>query len=175
MRTYKRKTENGTIPPEVIRQGVQKILEGGKFATVACEMHIPRSTLKRYTQKFLTEVGTSTNDVSEVPLENFIPRYKTRKIFTAEEEKSLENYLIRASQLHHGLSTREVRKLAFDFAEKLGKDIHHWEEAKTAGKDWLWAFLRCNPTLSLQSPEATSIARATAFNRPVVNAFFDTY
>ena len=175
MRTYKRKTENGTIPPEVIRQGVQKILEGGKFATVAREMHIPRSTLKRYTQKFLTEGGTSTNDVSEVPLENFIPRYKTRKIFTAEEEKSLENYLIRASQLHHGLSTREVRKLAFDFAEKLGKDIHHWEEAKTAGKDWLWAFLHRNPTLSLRSPEATSIARATAFNRPVVNAFFDTY
>ncbi|KAK2714650.1 hypothetical protein QYM36_009020 [Artemia franciscana] len=108
MRTYKRKTENGTIPPEVIRQGVQKILEGGKFATVAREMHIPRSTLKRYTQKFLTEGGTSTNDVSEVPLENFIPRYKTRKIFTAEDEKSLENYLIRASQLHHGLSTREA-------------------------------------------------------------------
>ncbi|KAK2704754.1 hypothetical protein QYM36_016967 [Artemia franciscana] len=66
MRTYKRKTENRTIPPEVIRQGVQKILEGGKFATVAREMHIPRSTLKRYTQKFLTEEVTDRLDPSGI-------------------------------------------------------------------------------------------------------------
>jgi len=73
-----------------------------------------------------------------------------RKIFMAEKEKSFENYLIRASQLHYGLLTKEVRTLAFDFAKKLGKDINDWEEAKAAGKDWLLAFLFCNPRLSLQ-------------------------
>ena len=153
-----------------MKQGVQKIMEGRKFATIACKMHIPQSTLKRYTQKFSEEGRTNANDVSEVPLEKFIPWYATHQIFMAEEEKRLENYLIRASQLHHGLLTMEVRILAFDFAKKLGKDFNDWEEA--AGKDWLLAFLCCNPTLSLQSPEATRIARATAFNRPVVNAFF---
>ncbi|KAK2726568.1 hypothetical protein QYM36_007423 [Artemia franciscana] len=117
MRTYKRKTRNGTISPKVMRQG-------------------------RYTQKFSEEGGTNANDVTGVPLEKLISRYKTRRIFTAEEEKSLENYLIRASELHHGLSTKEVRTLTFNVAKKL---------------------------------EATSITRATAFNRPVVNAFFETY
>ena len=94
------------------------------------------------------------------------------KIFTAGEEKNLENYFIRAFQLHLVLLTKEVRTLAFDFTKKLGKDINDWEEEKAGGKNWLLAFLSCNPTLSLQSPEATIIARATAFNRPVVNAFF---
>ncbi|KAK2717548.1 hypothetical protein QYM36_006361 [Artemia franciscana] len=140
MRTYNRKTKNGTIPPEAMRQGVQKIMEGGKFAAIARKMHIPKSTLKHYTQKFSEEGRTSANDVSEVPLEKFIPQYAMRKIFMAEKEKSLENYLIRASQLHYGLLTKEVRTLAFDFAKKLGKDINDWEEAKAAGKDWLLAF-----------------------------------
>ncbi|KAK2719161.1 hypothetical protein QYM36_004857 [Artemia franciscana] len=105
---------------------------------------------EHYTQKFSEEGRTSANDVSEVPLEKFILWYTIHNIFTAEEEKNLKNYLIRAFQLHHGLSTKEVRTLAFDFAKKLGKDINDWEEAKAAGKDWLLAFLFCNPRLSLQ-------------------------
>ena len=61
--------------------------------------------------------------------------------------------------------------MAFDFAKKLGKDINDWEEAKVVGKDWLLAILCCIPALFLWwSPEATSIARATAFNRAVANA-----
>jgi hypothetical protein len=105
-------------------------------------MDIPYSTLKYYAQKF-SEEGC----------------------------KSLERHLVRASHFHYRLLSKTVRTLAFKFAEKHGKDIRHWEETRTAGKDWLWVFLQHNPTLSLRSPEVTSIARATAFNRPVVNAF----
>jgi len=47
-----------------------------------------------------------------------------------------------------------------------------WKKNQCAGKDWLKDFMRCRLELALQTPEATSIARATAFNRQTVNKFF---
>lgn len=49
---------------------------------------------------------------------------------------------------------------------------------KTYGKsseDWLAGFLIRNKSLSIRKPEQTSqaIARATGFNKPVVDSFYD--
>jgi transposase len=45
-------------------------------------------------------------------------------------------------------------------------------EAKIAGKEWLRAFLKRNPDISLRQPTSTSIARAIGFNRPQVERFY---
>ena len=44
---------------------------------------------------------------------------------------------------------------------------------KAAGKDWLYGFRQRHPDISLMCPEATSSARASAFNKPVVTKFFN--
>ena len=43
-----------------------------------------------------------------------------------------------------------------------------------AGCDWFTGFLKRHPSMSIITPEATSIGRATAFNRTTVGMFYDT-
>ena len=85
MRTYNRKTQNGTIPPEVMRQAVQKVQEGGKFTTIACEIGIPHSNLKHNAQKFSEEGCTSATNVM---LDQFVTQYKTHSFHGWTREKS---------------------------------------------------------------------------------------
>ena len=47
-----------------------------------------------------------------------------------------------------------------------------WSRDKCAGPDWFSGFLKRNPSLSIRTPEATSLSRATSFNRSNVDRFF---
>ena len=42
-----------------------------------------------------------------------------------------------------------------------------------AGVDWFNAFMKRHPELSIWKPQATSLARATAFNKTTVEEFLN--
>ena len=48
-----------------------------------------------------------------------------------------------------------------------------WVRNGMAGADWMTAFLKRNSTISLRFPEATSLSRATSFNKVNVANFFN--
>ena len=76
--------------------------------------------------------------------------------------------------MFYGLTPKVVRRLVYAMAKANNMRIpEKWECTKQAGKDWLNSFLKRNPTCAIRTPEATSIARATTFNRYNVGAFFD--
>ncbi|KAK5640971.1 hypothetical protein RI129_009518 [Pyrocoelia pectoralis] len=102
------------------------------------------------------------------------PNYATRQIFDRYEESLLANYLIKCAQLHHGLTPKAVRKLAFEFAKANKKRMpQSWEANKSAGQDWLTLLLKRNQGIAIRTPEATSLARSMGFNRPIVTKFFN--
>ena len=75
--------------------------------------------------------------------------------------------------MFYGLSTNKCRRLAFEFAIQNNITIlDNWEKKKIAGIDWFLSF-KFKYGLYVQKPEATSLARATAFNRHIVGKFFD--
>ncbi|ELU15849.1 hypothetical protein CAPTEDRAFT_212477, partial [Capitella teleta] len=151
MRNPKRKTSKGSVPGDVMEAAAKRVCAGQSVRDVADESGIPKTTLHRYVAKMNTE---------ESP--RFTPNYFVNRVFSEEEEKSLSEYLLRASKHHHGLTSKETRVLAYEYAVRNKKKFPSgWNETKSATYDWLYGFMKRNPSLSIHSPEATSLSRST--------------
>ncbi|XP_065662501.1 uncharacterized protein LOC136085116 [Hydra vulgaris] len=93
-------------------------------------------------------------------------------IFTNEEEILLKDYVVKASRIHYGFTRTQLKKLAYDFGDHNRKIIPQSWKKLTAGEDWLYGFMNRFKDLSLRRPEATSLSRATSFNKTNVADFF---
>jgi len=74
-----------------------------------------------------------------------------------------------------GFTASELRKVAYQYAEinNLPHDFKFLMMKKPAGKDWFYSFMSRHPELAVRTPENTSAARASAFNKVTVSKFFD--
>ncbi|XP_068990461.1 uncharacterized protein [Neodiprion pinetum] len=163
MRTYKRKTERGTTSLELMQKAAETVIkEGCKVKTVAKEFQICHMTLSRFVRKL--KAGEKAT-VGYKPV---------RLVFDEQQEKSLSDYLLKCSSIFFGLQPQEVRKLAYECALKFDvKNIPStWHKNGMSGPDWLSAFSKRNPKLSIRAPEATSLSRATSFNKTNIDNFF---
>lgn len=107
-------------------------------------------------------------------LQNKYSKYSFRQIFTNEQVESLVSYIIKCSKMHYGLTMKQTRRHAFEYAQKLElKYPAAWDENGCAGVDWMISFRRRHLTISLRTPENTSAARSFGFSSTAVNEFFD--
>ena len=72
------------------------------------------------------------------------------------------------AKLFHGLTSAELRKIDFQYAEISGMK-HNFSRNRC--KDWLQLFLKRNPGISLRKPEGTSINRVMKFNKESSDMF----
>lgn len=157
--------QRGTYGSDAIRHALFLNKENGfSMKQAASTTGVPLRTLWRWFAK--------SEDGEEIPDRpaNLI----CRRVFSDEQERQLAAYIKQCGILLYGLDVIEARRLAANFAERLGPQANmpeEWKAAQMAGKDWLRAFLN-RQKLSLRMPEATSMARATGFNRAAVEAFF---
>lgn len=83
------------------------------------------------------------------------------------------NYILQASDINYGISLIELRKLAYEFAQKVGVSYpDSWDANQQSSKDWQLAFMNRHKNLSLRTPEQVSQSRAKRFNKESVDAFF---
>lgn len=100
--------------------------------------------------------------------------YSVRKVFSEYGENCLVKYIETVAKMQYGQTKKGVRQLAYKFAEANGKKYpQSWDEEQIAGEEWMRGFLkRHSSSLSIRKPEATSLSRATSFNRYNVERFF---
>lgn len=112
--------------------------------------------------------------VAEV--KNYHSKYTSYQVFSKDQEKMLCEYILQCSRVNYGMTYKQVRQLAYDYAKKLGTSMpESWTENKIAGIDWLKGFMNRHNQLTLRKPENTSLSRATAFNKTNVTEFLDNY
>lgn len=140
-----------------MRLAVMKVRKGMGVKKTAQEYGVPVSTLWRR---------------ARATGEDFSPKLGRGTVFGSIHERDLENYLLKMEALGFGLSRKDVKSLAFDFAEK--NKIKHFfnKHSKSAGRYWLAGFLSRHTKLSLRKAEGLSRARAMGMNRSQVMNFF---
>ncbi|XP_018351929.1 PREDICTED: uncharacterized protein LOC108754243 isoform X2 [Trachymyrmex septentrionalis] len=165
VRKYKRKSSKGTYKETDMKKAIELVAKGGSIRKVADRCGVKRETLRRKIK--IIKSGMEFELTSN---------YSHQKVFTDVQENSIADYLKMYCKMFYGLTTKDCRKLAYETA--VANEIKcpaSWVEKKIAGEDWLLGFFKRHPNLSLRSPEGCSLARATAFNRHNVEAFFDNY
>lgn len=163
VRTYKRKTDRGQTPSEVLKAALDDVLSGKSLHQSATDHDINYSTLRRYYLKF-----------KEKNVVDLRSKYDVRKVFTEQQEDELAAYALKCSQIGFGITPRRLRILAYQVA--LRNKITYppaWDEKQCAGKDWYRGFMKRSASLSLRTPLSCSLARAASFNITNVNLFFD--
>jgi len=104
----------------------------------------------------------------------FSSKHTFRQVFNQSQELMLVNYILTCSKLQYGLSYKNLRVLAFDYAKALTiKYPPSWDAKQMAGLDWVQGFMKRHTNLSLRRPENTSMSRVTAFNQTAVTEFQD--
>ncbi|XP_016845893.1 uncharacterized protein LOC107982227 [Nasonia vitripennis] len=157
VRVYKKKSNRLSWNEGQMELAVQKVLEGRSCKSVASDFGVPRTTL-------LKKCKLRNHD-HPIKVVGF------KRVFDDEQEIALKNEIENMEKCMMGLTSYDVRKLAFDFAEKL-RIPHNFNRTEgLAGKDWVHNFLKRHD-LSFRKSEHTSAARAHGFNQEAVKEFY---
>jgi hypothetical protein len=159
VRTYKRSTARGDYGAIKLVKALDDVRKGTPLIRVAKEYGIPARTLRRHRDAKVNQPGQVQLGRQEPALGRDI-------------EKELHTHVKYMEQALYGLTTLDVRRLAFDVAEAAGVNHPFNKEKRLAGKDWLRGYFARHPDLSVREPQATSLSRAVGFNRPKVDQFF---
>lgn len=84
-----------------------------------------------------------------------------------EVESALVKYILDMEACLFGFTPKDLRCLAFKFAEKYGLSHTFNRDKQIAGRKWYYNFMKRHSELSLRQPRATSFNRATGFNKEV--------
>ena len=162
VRNYKRKTARGAHGTDVLQQALDAISGGMSVKKASVVYKIPRPTLRRHRDSRVKCPG-------KVNLGSFKP------VLGMQFEEELVSQIHMMEKALYGLTTNDVRHLAYELACKLKLPHTFNKDSCMAGKDSLQGFMARHKELSLRIPQATSVSRAVGFNRAQVQNFFTVY
>ncbi|XP_077971387.1 uncharacterized protein LOC144425721 [Styela clava] len=160
--TYKRKSTRGS-DPALVERAAEAVKEGCSIRSAARTFDVDRMTLKRHMVKQKHD-PFGTSGYKNCKLKNMI--------FSSEMEAELASHIKTLAANYHGLSKDKCRCLGYEFAARNDVDVPKNLKINKKSGQWFWLGLKARNNLAIRSPEATSLARATAFNRHTVGQFY---
>jgi transposase-like protein len=155
-RNYKSKGLRAQWSTENLQKAVNYVLMYNKSEkSAATTFGVPRETLRRHLKKAKNGLG----------VEKAIGR---PRILSPQHEDELVDVIIDMERRLFGLTKMDVRKLAYRYCEANGIQHNFNRASEAAGEDWMLSFMKSHPQLSVRKPEATSLARASGFNKEKV-------
>ncbi|KAK2709283.1 hypothetical protein QYM36_013073 [Artemia franciscana] len=153
---------------ENMKAAVMAHLRDGMPIRTAATLHaVQKLTLSWYCKAYSTLA-----DKEKVAF-RFTPHYDVKKVFSSEMEDSLESYILLSSRMNYGLTKKQTKKLAWEFAKaNTLKYPKSWDDSEAAGEDWYKGFMERNTRISLRRPESTSLHRNLGFNHAAVDTFY---
>lgn len=187
VRTYKKKTNRADIDENNMKKAIICVTSGQLSERRASIVYsIKRGTLQsrirklkrkyspdRFRRMFADDSGQESADETAA----YSSKYTVSQVFCKQHEDELVKYIQTCSNMNYGLTYKNIRVLAYDYANLLKIKIPiQWETNKLAGIEWLKGFMKRNSDkVSLRKPENTSLARSTGFNKRSVGTFFENY
>ena len=161
-RHYVRTSNRGAWSSEDMKNAVTAVLNETMGKNEACRsFDISKPTLLRHLR-----MARASKNFSE-------KRLGGKHDLPANLEQDLVSHIKAMSDVGFGFTKLEIRRLAFQLAEANNVHTRFNRQTKLAGIDWFYGFLSRHPDLSVRQTEATSMARAGGFNRPIVEKFFE--
>ncbi|XP_045445765.1 uncharacterized protein LOC123653829 [Melitaea cinxia] len=164
-RVRQRKTTRGRADLSTYKQAYEDVKAGSSLRTAAEKNGLNHCSLLRYVRKRDATGGDENQEMG----------YKAHnRVFNQEQERELSKYLIRCADIYFGLTKKDVMKLAYELTVKYNLSRPRtWDNKEMAGEEWFRMFMKRNPELSVRVAQATSLSRATSFNRSNVDSFYD--
>lgn len=151
-RNYNRRTDRGKWSQEFMENAVNWVMKGDiGYKRTSLSFNVPQSTLERRVKEacyYMCQINKN---------------WKLRWSFTEREERLFI------------LTTYNLRKLAYQWAQKINKTHYFSNNKEIADKDWLYGFLKCNSGLSIRKPEATSVAQGLTDIQLIFFCLFGNY
>ena len=133
------------------------------YRQAAKQYSVPKTTLCRNVNKSLLNLGTNNTKKN-------MGRFKN--VLSVAQEEELKKHIKGMDDGVYGLTTRYICSLVFEFCSK-NKIPHHFNQVKqSAGRDYIYNFLKRHPDLSLRKPQDISINRILGCNKENVQTYF---
>ena len=162
VRTYTRTTTRGDYGSDGLASVLQALKDGAPLIRVSREYNIPARTLRRHRDQAVSAPGKS-----------MLGRH--RVVLTPEIEEELKNHIKFMEKSLYGLTTVDVRRLAYDVADLAGIEHPFNKERRMAGEAWLSGFFSRHTDLAVRRTQGTNLSRAVGFNKAKVDEFFTLY
>lgn len=141
-RKYIKKTDRVNNDEKSMKLAIKECLSKKlKVKEAARQYGIKRTTLQSriktlLKQRSLEEIcRDDSGNESDEAAPKYSSKYTTKQVFTRDQEAELSDYIKKSSNLHYGLSYKQIRTVAYEFAKSI-PDCNlpeNWERNKIAG------------------------------------------